>query len=100
MTADYDGLLREASEALLSATGAFEALRLLGADKHLPGFRHTLEKVKKTARDIDAELAEPRRQAANRAAIIEECARVADEFNDPEWVSNIVSAIRALASKD
>lgn len=31
-----------------------------------------------------------------RDAIIEECAQAADQFNDPERVSNIVAAIRAL----
>lgn len=37
------------------------------------------------------------RLAGARAEAMEECARKADEFNDPEYVHRIVDAIRALA---
>lgn len=36
------------------------------------------------------------RTGTARDAVIEECARAANQFNDPEYVANIVEAIRAL----
>jgi hypothetical protein len=43
--AQKDAEIARLRTALLGATGAFEALKLIGADRHLPGFQATLDAV-------------------------------------------------------
>lgn len=46
----------QAREALLAATGAFSALKAIGADVHLPGFGHTLAVVEAAITRLDKHL--------------------------------------------
>jgi hypothetical protein len=43
----------QARGALLAATGAFDALKFIGADAHLPGFDHTLAQVEAAIKRLE-----------------------------------------------
>lgn len=46
-------------QALLDARAAYEALRLVGADVHLPGYESCVETLEKAIRALDADRHEP-----------------------------------------
>lgn len=47
-------------EACLSALGAYEVIKLLGADRHLPGYEACVSNLKKVISKYDATLDKPK----------------------------------------
>ena len=50
---DIEKIADELYKNCLSATGAYQALKNMGADKHLPGFKHCVDDLKKAIKEYD-----------------------------------------------